>query len=119
MNENYIENKTSQAFCDICKNIRHQRQLIGMTQEKFAEALNVSAQYISQIERGESVPSLKLLLTICYTFNCSVYSLIPQTKHEDDYEASSSLTYRIEGLTSKQRKAILSFIDWYVANHKE
>lgn len=114
-----IEAQTTQAFSDICKNIRHQHQLTGMTQEKFAEALNVSTQYVSQIERGESMTSLKLLLTICYPFNYSIYSLVPQTKCGEDCDTGNTPAYRIEGLTAKQRETILSFIDWYTANHKK
>lgn len=49
---------------NIKKNIKKYRNLRGLTQEKLGEICNISHDYISEIERGRKVPSLKRLVII-------------------------------------------------------
>lgn len=46
---------------DIYQHIKQQREAMGFTQKDLAEALSVSSVYISYIENGTRIPSLKLL----------------------------------------------------------
>ena len=104
-------------FDKICSNIKHQRSLTGLTQEKYAEALGVSSQYISQLERGESTPSLRFLLTICDVFDYSIYALIPQTKTNCNDNLKTKMTAKFDSLSTTQKENIISFMDWYTENH--
>ncbi len=117
MNNQEININIDKTFEKICHNIKHHRNLTGLTQEKYAEALGVSSQYISQIERGESTPSLKLLLTICYIFDYSIYSLIPQTKTDATDSLNNKMAVKFANLSNSQKENIISFIDWYSENH--
>lgn len=45
--------------------VRGRRREINMTQQKLADAINVSRQTISLIEKGEYNPSLKLCIALC------------------------------------------------------
>jgi transcriptional regulator with XRE-family HTH domain len=47
-----------------CKKIKQLRLEKGLSQEKMAKACKVSTSHISMIERGERVPSLKILSRI-------------------------------------------------------
>ena len=104
-------------FDTICSNVKYHRGLTGLTQEKYAEALGVSTQYISQIERGESTPSLRMLLIICETFDYSVHQLIPQTRTETADNLDDKMTEKFNRLSAAQKEVILSFIDWYCEKH--
>lgn len=48
----------------INKNIKKYRLSRGLTQEKLGELCNISPDYISEIERGRKIPSLKRLVII-------------------------------------------------------
>ena len=41
----------------------------GLTQQQLAEAVGITRQTVSLIEKGKYNPSLKLCLQICYTVN--------------------------------------------------
>ncbi len=58
-------------------NIQYQRKLADMTQEQLAEKLEVSTQYISQLESttSRSVPSLKLLFLIAQVLEIDIREL--------------------------------------------
>lgn len=112
-----VNTNIDKIFDRICQNIKHQRSLTGLTQEKYAEALGVSSQYISQIERGESTPSLKFLLTICDVFNYSIYALIPQTKTDSTDNLNAKMNAKFDSLSNAQKENIISFIEWYSKNH--
>ena len=61
---------------DIGARIREARKAAGMTQEQLAEANDVSPQYIGQIERGEKLPRLELLLRITHVLGVSLAELM-------------------------------------------
>lgn len=46
------------------ENIKKYRIIKGFTQEKLSETAGISSDYLSEIERGKKVPSLKRLILI-------------------------------------------------------
>lgn len=52
-------------------NIRQIRQDLNLTQEQFAEKLNVSWQYLSRVENGKVGISLATAINICNLSECS------------------------------------------------
>lgn len=52
---------------EIGMRIKSAREKIGYTQEKFAEKIDCSVQYISDLERGKNGPSIQTLINICNT----------------------------------------------------
>ena len=53
------------------------RKSKGMTSEKLAEACDIGASYLRQIERGAKVPSLPLFVVICQKLQVSPNRLFP------------------------------------------
>lgn len=49
----------------------------GLTSEKLAEACNINATYLRQIESGAKVPSLPVFVTICRELKVSPNYLLP------------------------------------------
>lgn len=45
------------------------RVKVGMTQQELADAVGITRQTVSLIEKGKYNPSLKLCLQICYAVN--------------------------------------------------
>ncbi len=56
--------------------IKEARNRLGLTQEKLAERIEVSPSYISEIERGTSICSLAVLVSIAEILNLNLDNLI-------------------------------------------
>ncbi len=59
----------------IQENIKKYRKERNLTQEKLSEICSISTDYLSEIERGKKVPSLKRLLIIAKALNIPVGKL--------------------------------------------
>ena len=55
--------------------IREERKKVGLTQEKLAECVELSTDYIGYIERGKQAPYLKTLEKIAAALGIEVYEL--------------------------------------------
>jgi len=64
--------KVSKSFGAHLREIRAQR---GMTQERFAETLNISVDFLSLVERGISAPSFETLEKIAKRLKMPVANL--------------------------------------------
>ena len=60
---------------NIKNNIKKYRIACGLTQEKLGEICKISPDYISEIERGRKIPSLKRLVIIAEALNVTLGDL--------------------------------------------
>ena len=61
----------------IGKKIQEIRKSNGYTQEKLAEAIEVSVRHISDIEQDRAKPSYEILIKICNIFNIGIVIGLP------------------------------------------
>ena len=59
------------SFGDRLQEVRRNN---GLTQEQFAEALQVSRQAVSRWESGRSYPEVDKILYICNRYGCLLYT---------------------------------------------
>lgn len=59
----------------IARNIRKQRELLGVSQEKIALTAGLNRAYIGYIERGERKPSVETLEKIAKALKVKLYQL--------------------------------------------
>lgn len=59
------------------KRIQKLRKELGLTQEEFAEKLNISRTHIGHIEQGRKSPSIKLMEKIAKTLRVKVKDIFP------------------------------------------
>lgn len=59
------------AQIELGMRIKRLRVAKGLTQEKFAEALGISVEYVGKIERGKRSPSLDLVIAMANFFHVS------------------------------------------------
>ncbi|MDE5966814.1 MAG: helix-turn-helix transcriptional regulator [Lachnospiraceae bacterium] len=64
-------NEPKQYNVDIGHRIKQARKAAKLTQEQLAEAIDVSAQYVSDLERGVVGTSIPTLIKICDTLAVS------------------------------------------------
>lgn len=91
--------------------IRAIRNARGWTQEQLGNKLEVSAQYISRIERGAGHLSLRKLYTIADALECSIYSIFEEliamvSQMDDRYRAPLEL--KLQGYQVKEIATILN-----------
>ncbi len=68
-------NDKEMALANLGGVIRDIRKTNDLTQEEFAEKLEVKTNYVSMIERGERTPSLNLLADISDTFGVELHQI--------------------------------------------
>lgn len=68
-----MENEILKKFGD---KVRHYRNLLGLSQEKFAEKANVHRTYIGTVERGETNITLVNVYKLAEALEVSVSKLL-------------------------------------------
>lgn len=96
---------TSTGNLILGQNIKEIRKELNLTQEEFAEKLNLNPNFISQVETGKVGISVDTVINICNTANCSPVNLFkglinsPNTNINDKYELlndrDKSIIYQI------------------------
>lgn len=92
----------------IGERIRQARENIEYTQEKLAEKIDVSTQYISDLERGIVGTSIQTLIKICHTLSVSSdFLLMGYTPELEPLDIS----VRLQELSPQERKLMESSIN--------
>lgn len=74
-----MANKLSKEYkIELGKSIRKLRENKGMTRDAFAEAVNISTQFETDIEKGNKAPSLATMIVICKTLGVPLDDLSPK-----------------------------------------
>ena len=76
--------------------IKQYRKLLNLTQEVFAEKINLTQRQISFIEIGKCFPSPETLANMSNIFNCSMKDLFDFDSVEDIQYIKSELNNMIE-----------------------
>lgn len=91
--------------------IKAKRKLIGFTQEKLAEKLDVTVGYVSQLERGVTKISLDLLANISVILECNIADLITESAIASPDYRESEITEKLNRLTPRDKTLVMNFID--------
>lgn len=94
--------------------IRAMRAAKGWTQEILGNKLDVSAQYISRIERGAGHLSLRRLYDVADALECSIYALLPAAQSMASNFFSDELQYQLNHCSAEQKAHLISYITWYL-----
>ena len=82
MEKNYSRDHINKI---IGNNVRFIRKSNKLSQEKFAELLDLSPQFISDLERGVQGISLTTMVKICNTMKCSPLVILSNLIEFDNY----------------------------------
>ena len=91
----------------IGNNIRYIRKSNKLSQEKFAEKVELSPQFVSDVERGLEGISLVTAIKICNTMNCSPLVLFANLIEYDNFINEMD---NFTKLSEKNRNIILDII---------
>lgn len=73
MSRRKVRSAEGQRFGDTLRRLRNER---GLSQERLAEAANLTADYIGFVERGENVPTLTVILKLALALDCAPADLL-------------------------------------------
>ena len=94
--------------------IREARKHQGMTQDQLAERLDISVQFVGQIERGLKLPSMQVFIKLIEVLNVSADYLLRDTVSSGRLFGENALGRKIAKLQPKQRIALEALIDTYI-----
>lgn len=96
-----------ELFIEIGSRIKSSREKAGLTQDKLADAINVSTQFVSDIERGVSGPSVYRIISICRVLHVSSdYILMGISEASSGNSPFNGLNY----LSDEEQKVLISSI---------
>lgn len=92
----------------IGERVKTAREHTALTQEQLAEYIDVSPQYISDLERGVVGVSIPTLKKLCTTLNVSSDRILFGQKTE---QRAAILAEKCSGLTDRQFAVFLEVLD--------
>ena len=98
----------------IGKRIKRVRKEKGFTQQQFAEAVGISVNYLSDVERGKSSVRLEKLVTIINVLGCTADDLFADVITGGCLTQASRLTERMEALSLEDRNRLSAVIEAYL-----
>lgn len=88
------------------------RKAIGLTQEEFAERINLSRSYINLIEMGKKIPAERTIKDICRTFKVNYTWLVHgsgEMFEDDDGDAQAIIDAALNGQCQFARDTLVKF----------
>lgn len=88
------------------------RETLSLTQQKFADRLDISRNFVAQIEMGNKIPSERTIKDICREFKVNYDWLVNGTGdmfQDDDSDAQAIVDSVMTGDNDFARKTLVKF----------
>ena len=88
------------------------RETLSLTQQKFADRLDISRNFVAQIEMGNKIPSERTIKDICREFKVNYDWLVNGTGdmfQDDDSDAQSIVDSVMTGDNDFAKKTLVKF----------
>ena len=96
------------------RKIRQLRNMHHLSQANLAEMIDVSTNYIGQIERGDRKPSIETLVLLCNTLNTSMDYMLSDSLISSDDLYSHYILSQLSSLSKEEKKYFYNVIASYV-----
>lgn len=96
---------------ELGKRLRAARSAKGYSIEDFAAKANLTARYISDIERGEKIPKMDTFVMLINLLEVSADTVLQDSLVIDYKIKAGDLEVRISELTPKQREQMFNVIE--------
>lgn len=97
----------------IGRRIKKYRKRANLTQQDLSDHLGVSTSYMSQVERGVTVVSLRRLDEIAELIGTGVQNLVADANEDVPTYLDSEILEKISELSPKQREHVLKIIETF------
>lgn len=103
---------------DIGKRIAQYREARGYTQEKFAEIVALTPNYLSAVERGVKTPSVETLVTIINSLDVSADEIFVDVIKVGYKIQASKFANEISSLSQEDQKRIFAVVETLIKEAK-
>ena len=98
----------------IGKRIQKLRKEKGLTQQQFAEMIDLSTNYVSDVERGKSSIRLSKLVAVMNALECSADEIFADVIKCGYKVKESRLSEQMEALSEEDRQKVYTIIDAFI-----
>lgn len=98
-------------YQEIGKRIAKRRRQLGLKQAVVEEQANIGYKYLSNIERGISIPSTEVIMRLAKALDTTPDEFLVGTSRAQDEEWKSVAQY-LQTMNQKQLELARSFLQW-------
>lgn len=92
--------------------IAARRKSLGLRQVQVCERCDINSNYLSNIERGRSIPSLEVFMRICDALEATPDQLLLGTRRYENRASEQAAAELLQGMSPKQLELADSFLRW-------
>lgn len=92
--------------------IAARRRELGLRQTQVCEKCDLNNNYLSNIERGRSIPSLEVFMRICEALETGPDQLLLGTRRGEDWSPERAVAEHLHGMNPRQLELADSFLRW-------
>ena len=100
-------------FYQLGKKIRSLRLTNHLSQAELAESIDVSTNYIGQIERGDRKPSLETLVSLCEVLHTSLDYILSDSRSSSDDCIMFNIESELKKLSTDEKQYFFQMITSY------
>ncbi len=105
-------------YAEIGRRIAQKRRKLLLTQAEVEAKAELSPRYLSNIERGRSIPSIDVLMQIADVLHMTPDEVLLGADKGSQGELDGQLAAGLKRLNPQQREQALSFISWLKEQEK-
>ena len=95
----------------IGKRIQLVRKERGLTQEQLSQMVNLSPNYLSNVETGLKTPKLETLIEIMNALQCDANALLADVVDATTIEQSGHISKALSSLPMKEQRKIMRIVE--------
>ena len=99
-------------YRQIGQRIAARRRQLGLRQTQVCERCDINSNYLSNIERAKSIPSLEVFARICEALDTTPDELLAGSARREESEQWKNVAEKLRALDEKQLELADSFITW-------
>ena len=100
-------------YKELGKRIAKRRKELKMKQQEVNEQAGLSDKYLSNIERGVSVPSIDVLMRLCAVLKITPDSLLIGTENMENMgNVGKIAAMKVNNMSRGQQMLALSMLEW-------
>lgn len=96
----------------IGRRIAARRRALGLRQVQVCERCDINSNYLSNIERAKSIPSLEVFVRICHALETTPDELLLGAVRQEETERRKIVAEKLRTLDEKQLELADHFITW-------
>ena len=94
------------------RRIAARRRALGLRQVQLCEKCGINSNYLSNIERAKSIPSLEVFMRICQALDTSPDELLSGAVRREGEERWKNVAEKLRGLDDRQLELAVCLITW-------